>query len=132
VYIPPEVVTAGPLVETPATIDVIEGAVLFPPVIGTEDSDELTEYKIEPEFVTSKVGPKEPKEPVEDKEAVVALLSVFTGAPVIVLPDILSDDDDLVFVPEELNDASVEPEAVPPEFSNEGPNELTEDTVEDV
>ncbi len=128
-YIPPEVVTAGPLVETPATIDVIVGAVLFPPVIGTEDSDELTEYKIEPEFVTSKVGPKEP---VEDKEAVIALLSVFTGVPVIALPDILSDDDDLVFVPEELNDASVEPEAVPPEFSNEGPNELTEDTVEDV
>ncbi len=69
-YVLPEFVIKGPVVETPETIDDCEEPIEVPPVVVTEDCDELTEDIIEPEFDIPKVIPEEPEEPVEEMEAV--------------------------------------------------------------
>jgi hypothetical protein len=70
VYVLAEVGIAGPVVETPDITDDSEEPTLVPPVIATEDSDELIEVITEPEFVPLKVFPEETEELAGEKEEV--------------------------------------------------------------
>jgi hypothetical protein len=123
--VPPDIVIAGPVEETPETTDDCTEPTLMPPVLVTEGTNELIEYTAEPEFVPFKVVP----------EAIYAPLEVDPMVPLMVPPDmpVFADNDDakgLVVGTIDIIDDCEEPILVPPLIVAEDPSEIIVDAKE--